>query len=80
MYNPLLTDISKLKDTELESKIIELTKKYSIAARMGHGMICDQLVLIINLYKEELQCRNMQAIQKTIKKQDKDFDDLINIE
>lgn len=80
MYNPLLPDVSKLKDTELELKIAELGKKYFIAARMGHGMICEQLSSAMDQYKQELQRRHQLTIEKTIKKQDKNFDDLINVD
>lgn len=80
MYNPLLPDISKVKDNELETKINELSKKYFIAAKMGHGAICEQINHAIDLYKQELQKRHYDNIQKVIKKQDRNFDDLINVE
>ena len=80
MYNPLLQDPSKIKDADLESKIIDLRKKYHIAAKMGHGMICDQIILTINLYREEQTRRHLETMQKIIKNQDKDLDDLINVD
>lgn len=79
MYNPLLSDPSKLKDADLESKILDLSKKYHIAARMGHGAVCDQIISALNMYKEEQYRRQVEATQKIVKKQDKDLDDLINV-
>lgn len=79
MYNPLLTDPSKLKDADLESKILDLSRKYHIAARMGHGAVCDQIISALNMYKEEQYRRQVEATQKLAKKQDKDLDDLINV-
>lgn len=79
MYNPLLGDASKLKDADLDNKILDLTKKYHIAARMGHGAVCDQIISALNMYKEEQYRRQVEATQKLVKKQDKDFDDLINV-
>lgn len=79
MYNPLLGDPGKIKDADLESKIQDLSRKYHIAARMGHGAVCDQIVSALNTYKDELYRRQLEATQKVIKKQDKDLDDLINV-
>lgn len=80
MYNPLLGDITKLKDNEIDTKISEISKKYHIAARMGHGGVCDQLASALSMYKEEQYRRQVEATQKLAKKQDKDFDDLINVD
>jgi hypothetical protein len=79
MYNPLLPDVSKLKDQELESKILDLNKKYFIAARNGHGAICEQILAALETFKFEQQKRHFEATQKLIKKQDKDLDELINV-
>lgn len=79
MYHPLLEDISKIKDKELELRILDLTRKYHIAASLGQGQICQQLVLALDMFKEEQLKRQQVSIQSAIKKQDKDFDDLINI-
>ena len=79
MYNPLLGDPSKLKDADLDGKILDLTKKYHIAARMGHGAVCDQIISALNMYKEEQYRRQVEATQKLAKRQDKDLDDLINV-
>jgi hypothetical protein len=79
MYNPLLGDITKIKDADLEAKILDLSKKYSIAARMGHGGVCGQIISALAMYKDEMYRRQVEATQKLAKKQDNNFDDLINV-
>lgn len=80
MFHPLLEDISKIKDKEIEFRILDLTKKYHIAASMGQGQICQQILLALDVFKEEQFKRQRSAVESTVKKQDKDFDDLINID
>lgn len=79
MYNPLLPDVTKLKDADLESKILDVSRKYQIAARTSNGLICEQLIGVLNMLKDEQYRRQVEATQKLMKKQDKDFDDLINV-
>lgn len=79
MYHPLLEPATKLKDQELENRILDLTKKYHIAARMGQGGVCQQILCALEMYKEEMNKRQQAALKSSIKKQDKDFDDLINV-
>jgi len=79
MYHPLLEPAIKLKDQELENRILDLTKKYHIAARMGQGGVCQQILCALEMYKEEMNKRQQAALKSSIKKQDKDFDDLINV-
>jgi hypothetical protein len=80
MFHPLLDNPAKIKDQELENKILELTKKYHTAARMGQGGVCQQIMIILEMYKEEQAKRNQAAMASTMKKQNKDLDDLINVD
>lgn len=80
MYNPLLEDPSKIKDADLENKILDLQKKYHIAANLGHGSVCEHIVSILEVYKSERQKRHFEATQKLLKNQSKDLDDLINVD
>lgn len=79
MYHPLLEPAIKLKDQELENRILDLTKKYHIAASMGQGGVCQQILCALQMYKDEMNKRQQAALKSSIKKQDKDFDDLINV-
>lgn len=80
MYNPLLESTQRLKDQEIEATIVDLTRKYSIAARMGQGSLCNQILCALEMYKEEMSKRQEQALKSTIKKQDKGLEDLINVD
>ena len=79
MYNPLLSDPAKLKTEVLEDKITELMQKYFIASKFGQGAVCEQILVILETYKEEQRKRFAEANQKIIKNQDKNLDDYINI-
>jgi hypothetical protein len=80
MFNPLLKDPSKLKDQELENKILDLTHKYNVALRLGNGSLAQQVVLNLNMYKDEQLRRNAENMKAALKKQDKDVGDLINVD
>jgi len=80
MFHPLLTDLESLKDSEIESKISELSKKYSISARNGNGALCDQIIVVLESYKSEMQRRFREKVKKVeVNNQEKDLDNLINI-
>jgi len=79
MFHPLLPSFAELKDADLELKINELMKKYGIALRTGNSGLCGQIVLALESYKEEYRRRQVEKLTVSIKKQDKDLGDLINI-
>lgn len=80
MFHPLLGDPTQLKDADLEAKILDLGRKYHIAARMGQGGACQQIIVALETYKNEQSRRNIAAAQNMIKKQNKGLDDLINVD
>ena len=79
MYHPLLDSPTNLKDAELENRILDLTKKYHIAARMGQGAVCEQIVTILSSLKDEQSRRSQEMVKKTQSNQNKNLDDLINV-
>jgi hypothetical protein len=79
MYNPLLEDPSKLKDVELEAKILDLGQKYSIAARTGMNQVIPQIITTLEMYKMEQSKRSQIALQTTARKTNGNLDDLINV-
>lgn len=79
MFNPLLDDLIHLKDTELEAKITDLNKKYSIALRLGNGDIAQQIVVVIESIRYESLRRQTEASKKLLQNQNKDIDGLINV-
>ena len=80
MFHPLLADPSLLKDQDLDAKILDLGKKYSIAARMGRGGACQQIAVALETYKAEQQSRQGRAMADMMKKQNGNLDDLINVD
>ena len=79
MFNPLINDFSNLKDSELESRMTDLNKKYIIALRMGNGTLAFQISVVIESLREETTRRQNEAIKKLMQKQNKDLDGLINV-
>jgi hypothetical protein len=79
MYHPLLEDSRNLKDQDLENRILDLGRKYGIAARLGQGGACQQIIVALEMYKDEQRRRQFEATQGLIKKENKGLDDLINV-
>jgi hypothetical protein len=80
MFHPLLGDLSKLKDSEVENKVLELTSKYHSALRLGMGSAAHQIIIALDQYREELNTRQQNSLKKTMDKvQNKDLDNLINV-
>jgi hypothetical protein len=79
MFNPLLEDLTRLKDTEIDSRINDLNKKYNIAMRMGNSAIAQQIAVVIEALRDENTRRQYEASKKLLQKQNKDLDDLINV-
>jgi hypothetical protein len=76
MFHPLETDLSTLKDQELEDKILELNKKYFTAYRLGKPELLTQITTFITIYKDEMSKRTMKKLSGAT---DDDLDHLINV-
>ena len=75
--HPLIdSNLGNLKEAELENKIQELSKKYFLA---NNPTVKDQIVMVLEDYKQELQTRRMKQWQDQYQKRDTDLDSLINI-
>ncbi len=75
-----MEDLSKLKDSEIESKIVELGKKYTIASRTGMGAVMPQILIALEAYRVEMAKRSQRALDETSKKINGDLDGLINVD
>lgn len=75
--HPLVGDLSSLKDSELEAKINELTKKYFATYNVD---VREQMVMILDTYKEELSNRRRAEYEKMMQSRDKNLDKLINVD
>jgi predicted DNA-binding protein (UPF0278 family) len=79
MFNPLLEDLTVLKDAEIEGKINELSRKYTIAARTGMNDVLPQIAVILEALRMEMSKRQAQSLKKATKNSNKDLDDLIKV-
>lgn len=76
MIHPLAEDFSKLKDTEIESKIQDLSRKYWQA---HNPTVKQQIALFIDLYKSEMQTRRTKQWEQQYQSRDKGLDNLIKV-
>jgi hypothetical protein len=74
--HPLIDDLSKLKDGELEAKINDLTRKYFMVRNPG---VQAQMVSMLDSYKYELDLRRRREYENMVNNRDKGLDKLINI-
>jgi len=77
MLHPLAEDLSKLKDTELETKIQSLSRKYWQAR---NPMLQQQVAMLLEGYNQELQTRRHKNWEQQRQSLDKGLDKLINID
>ena len=76
MMHPLVNDLSSLKDNELESKILDLSKKYWISQNSD---VQYQIRLILDQYNEELRTRRHKLLQQQMENRNQELDKLIKI-
>ena len=74
--HPLVYDLSKLKDSEIESKILDLSKKYW---QSSNPSVRDQISMLLDSYNEELRTRRSKLWQQQQENNDKGLDTLINV-
>jgi hypothetical protein len=74
--HPLVLNLESLKNTEIESKINDLTKKYFMTSNYD---VQSQIAAVLDVYKEELSIRQRAEWQKTMESRDKGLDKLINV-
>jgi hypothetical protein len=81
MFNPLIENVAKLKDLDLEKKILDLGHKYGVALRLGQGGLAHQIAVSLEQYKYEYQQRQAAAMKKLEEKsKEQGIDDLINVD
>jgi hypothetical protein len=76
MIHPLAEDYTKLKDTEVESRIQDLSRKYF---QTQNPLVKQQIAVFIDIYKTEMSARRAKAIEQMYQKRDKDLDSLIKV-
>lgn len=74
--HPLVNDFSKLKDSELEEKVGDLTRKYF---QTNNVDLKSQISMVLDSYKEELSKRRQDALARMMENRDKSLDKLIKV-
>jgi hypothetical protein len=81
MFNPLVEDVTKVKDLDLEKKILDLGHKYNVALRLGQGGLAQQIAITLEQYRYEYRQRQAAAMRKLEEKsKEQGIDDLINVD
>ena len=80
MYNPLLQDLSTLKNEDIDNKITELMQKYFTASKFGQGGVMNQIAVILEAYKDEQHRRQDEARKKLVQNTNQDLGDYIKID
>ena len=76
--HPLIDDLSSLKDSEIESKMSELTRKYFLTNNME---VQHQISMVLDSYRTEMSKRQAIAYEKMMSNaRNKDIDKLINVQ
>ena len=68
MFNPLVENLSKLTDQQLEQKITEITRKYAMLRGMHNYAMMNQVGVILEMHRQEFMNR-IQRKQEEIEKQ-----------
>ena len=81
MNHPLLDDVSKLTDGELQDKITDLTKKLNQSHRFGNPALIRQVGMMLDEMREERVRRDREHLKKLSEQEDGNdkFKDSIDI-
>jgi hypothetical protein len=74
--HPLAGSFENLKDSEIEEKITDLTKKYFMTRNFEVQM---QISSLLENYKEEIGKRRQLQLQRLMQKSEKSLDNLVKI-
>lgn len=77
MFHPLESNLRELKDTDIEERVQELTKKYYAASRLGYSDLLTPLSTFLTIYKEEMSRRDRERFKDS---DNGDLDQLINVD
>ena len=74
--HPLVSDLSGLKDVEIENKILDLSKKYW---QTYNPNLQYQIRMMLDVYNEELQNRRNKLLQQQLENRNQELDKLIKV-
>lgn len=79
MGHPLTPDLSKLTIEELNQKYGDLLNRITGAYRLGRPEVVQQLQMLMDDYKMELDNRNLKQLEE-MQKNSKQFKNIIDIQ
>jgi hypothetical protein len=74
--HPFASDLSQLKDGELEAKVQELTRKYFMS---NNPEVKSQIAVFLDTYKDEMRNRQAKLWQTQQAQLNNGLDKLINV-
>lgn len=74
--HPLADNLADLKDAELESKILSLSKKYW---QTRNSDVQFQIRMLLDVYNDELRNRRSKILQQQLENRNTDLDNLIKV-
>lgn len=74
--HPLIGELSSLKDSEVEAKLSELTRKYFAT---HNSELRNQIAMVLDTYREEMAKRQRAAYERMMSSRNKDLDKLIKV-
>ena len=74
--HPLAGSFENLKDSEIEEKITDLTRKYFMTSNIEVQM---QISSLLENYKEEIGKRRQLQLQRLMQKSEKSLDNLVKV-
>lgn len=74
--HPLVDNLENLKDPELESKILDLSKKYW---QTRNSDVQYQIRMLLDVYNDELRNRRSKLLQQQLENRNQDLDKLIKV-
>lgn len=77
MFHPFEGNVQDISDSDLESRINDLTKKYYQASRLGKPELLTQISTFVTIYRNEMSRRNREKLKTQL---DGDLDQLINVD
>jgi uncharacterized protein YbjQ (UPF0145 family) len=76
LFRSLAGNFELLKDSEIETKIQDLSRKYFMT---HNSNVQQQISMILNDYNQELSKRRQAALEKMMKTADKSIDKLVKV-
>ena len=78
MEHPLINNIEDLSNQELQERVTDLTRKLTIAHKMGNAQLVGQIQMALETFQTKLKERQQAEYERQIGK-GKDFGDRIDV-